>query len=453
MSNPQDAGPHSREGRPAPGAGNPAGETSLPDKPILEWTEEDWARWIAAPPSAPPASPEPSPPPEDVRAEPEAEPEIWVELDATSEMDVWAEPDTDAVDDAAAADVARPQPSADEEMLEPAGSERPVVGAAEPETEAETDGHVAVDAGEEHGRSDVASIEADRTSADAGATDDVWLPTTTQERDAPWEPGVEPATPEPAVEGPFEVEGPEAEEPSAVAAADEPLPVAAESDGEPATVTAPAAETDEPIAVPDDPLSVAAESPGEPGTVIDDAGEPSAVVEVDGPLPVAAEDAGEPATVSEEAGEPSAVVGPDSDEQPDGPVARAEREWWEAVPPPLPPPSPSSDADGRDEAGTAAAAATRALSGLTDVPPAATTPHPSFAPPRPAPGRTPTRGVPGTGVRPAPPRVQPVVIERSHRVRSALGLLGVAVLVGTIVAGLITVAIFAISVALRRAVG
>ena len=51
---------------------------------------------------------------------------------------------------------------------------------------------------------------------------------------------------------------------------------------------------------------------------------------------------------------------------------------------------------------------------------------------------------------PRPPMAAPV---RSHRVRSAFGLLGVAVMVGMVVAGLITVAIFAISVALRHAVG
>ena len=50
-------------------------------------------------------------------------------------------------------------------------------------------------------------------------------------------------------------------------------------------------------------------------------------------------------------------------------------------------------------------------------------------------------------------RRQPEAPEVSHRVRSAFGLLGVAMSVGVVVAGLITVAVFAISVALRHAVG
>ena len=124
------------------------------------------------------------------------------------------------------------------------------------------------------------------------------------------------------------------------------------------------------------------------------------------------------------------------------PAGAEEREWWEQSPPP-------PERDVRPDA-----APTRSVTGLT-------APMPPVAPPRPAgpaaatrsPGRTPSRGAPATGVRPTPPRAQPVVIEQTHRVRSALGLLGVAVLVGTIVAGLITVALFAVSVALRRAVG
>lgn len=51
------------------------------------------------------------------------------------------------------------------------------------------------------------------------------------------------------------------------------------------------------------------------------------------------------------------------------------------------------------------------------------------------------------------PRPQAPAPAGSHRVRSAFGLLGVAVMVGMVVAGLITVAIFAISLALRHAVG
>ena len=61
---------------------------------------------------------------------------------------------------------------------------------------------------------------------------------------------------------------------------------------------------------------------------------------------------------------------------------------------------------------------------------------------------------------PAPPTVAPVraepavvTVERSRRIRSALGLLVIAVTVGIIVAGLITVSVFAIGVALRRALG
>ena len=66
----------------------------------------------------------------------------------------------------------------------------------------------------------------------------------------------------------------------------------------------------------------------------------------------------------------------------------------------------------------------------------------------------PTRPMPaapvgGTGAG----RPRPVAPDPSHRVRSAFGLLVVAVTVGAVMAGLITVALFAISLALRHAVG
>ncbi|MGH9153755.1 MAG: hypothetical protein ACRD03_15445, partial [Acidimicrobiales bacterium] len=59
MTIPEDAGAPPRDGDPAPGtaeatpgAAPGAGPgAALPDKPILEWTEEDWAGWIARPPA------------------------------------------------------------------------------------------------------------------------------------------------------------------------------------------------------------------------------------------------------------------------------------------------------------------------------------------------------------------------------------------------------------------
>ncbi|MFP5376490.1 MAG: hypothetical protein ACLGIO_06880, partial [Acidimicrobiia bacterium] len=61
MTLPEDAGAPPRDGDPAPraaeaAAGPAAGAepaATLPDKPILEWTEEDWATWIARPPALP----------------------------------------------------------------------------------------------------------------------------------------------------------------------------------------------------------------------------------------------------------------------------------------------------------------------------------------------------------------------------------------------------------------
>lgn len=74
-------------------------------------------------------------------------------------------------------------------------------------------------------------------------------------------------------------------------------------------------------------------------------------------------------------------------------------------------------------------------------------------PPRPVPPR-PVRAAPAPPTI-APVRAEPAVltVERSHRIRSALGLLMVAVTVGIIVAGLITISVFAIGVAVRRALG
>ena len=71
----------------------------------------------------------------------------------------------------------------------------------------------------------------------------------------------------------------------------------------------------------------------------------------------------------------------------------------------------------------------------------------------PATGPAPPRPVAGPRRAEGPRADGRVAVERSHRVRSALGLMVVAVTVGIIVAGLITVTVFAIGVALRRAVG
>ena len=132
-------------------------------------------------------------------------------------------------------------------------------------------------------------------------------------------------------------------------------------------------------------------------------------------------------------------------------------------------PGPGTTAGGTEDSDTDAPAswwseATRAPAWpeTAPAPPAAAAPpRPPVAAPRPADRwdaraggeRTAPRTSPVTAPRPAAPRPPEVRIERSHRVRSAFGLLGVAVLVGMVVAALITVAIFAISVALRRAIG
>ena len=74
--------------------------------------------------------------------------------------------------------------------------------------------------------------------------------------------------------------------------------------------------------------------------------------------------------------------------------------------------------------------------------------------PRPAPAPPPPRFAPAAPTRPAARRGPAVFVdETSHRIRAAFSLLGVAVLVGTVMAGLITIVVFAIALALRQAVG
>ncbi|MFP5378092.1 MAG: hypothetical protein ACLGIO_15095, partial [Acidimicrobiia bacterium] len=98
-----------------------------------------------------------------------------------------------------------------------------------------------------------------------------------------------------------------------------------------------------------------------------------------------------------------------------------------------------------------AGGAARAVRGLSapSARPGAASPRP----PVPTGDRAPGRARAAPAARPVPPRVAPVVVERPHRVRSAVGLLAIAVLVGAMVAALVTVAVFALGVALRRAVG
>ncbi|HEX2701063.1 MAG TPA: hypothetical protein VHM89_12750 [Acidimicrobiales bacterium] len=160
---------------------------------------------------------------------------------------------------------------------------------------------------------------------------------------------------------------------------------------------------------------------------------------VDPPLPEL--EATEPEQAAPPA--PERVTAPETESTDDGAEewsGIAEHPWWESAPAPEPERVVFEEPPTRVEPAVAQ--------------------RPAERPPAPSPARSTARAP----SRPAPTpesyssarttvRSSAAPPEASHRVRSAFGLLGVAVSVGVIVAGLITIAIFAVSLALRRAVG
>lgn len=415
-------------GRTSPEEDGPDGDRSPPDdesrdststdKPVLEWTNEDWARWIdsgggslptAAPGAAagtPAAAPElaatvdepdaersaaaPGPSPaEAVPAAPDAPPPVAEEAGAfeavapdrpdgdpaaestvprVADGDVWA---FGAVDPAVSASGTG--------APEVAGSDRPPFEAGRPEVVEDQRSFEAVEP-------DVAvTDDSQRPAAASQAADGPGL--TAAEVETP------PAIPEPAVEAP----GP-------APATDAPAPPEAAPAFEPAAALAP-----EPDA---------------------GRGEVAGIVGGGAPEQVAA------AAASDEAPPPSdgAVLGGDADDEW---AAVSDHPWWESAPVLAPEPVVFGEDPPTQVEAIVAPPALEPVRPSRDRPPVRT-----------------TRPMPAPAPRPAHTDViRSQAPERSHRVRSAFGLLGVAMSVGVVVAGLITVAIFAISLALRRAVG
>ena len=131
-------------------------------------------------------------------------------------------------------------------------------------------------------------------------------------------------------------------------------------------------------------------------------------------------------------------------------AAVAEHPWWESAPEPDPATARVIRVQEPDEPG-----APKDLGALPPLDARPTTlPPPPLEPvaeSRPTPAPRITRPRPAPAVRPSAPAR--MAADVTHRVRSAFGLLGVSLLIGTVMAGLITVILFALSLALRRAVG
>lgn len=138
-----------------------------------------------------------------------------------------------------------------------------------------------------------------------------------------------------------------------------------------------------------------------------------------------------------------------------------EHPWWQSAPEPDPatarmvaveiPLEPEPAVEARVEPVLAP------LPAAPSAPEPLVPPFPLSPPKEPAPPAPPTRITRPAPARPAGGTTRPgpavYIDETSHRVRAAFSLLGVAVLVGTVMAGLITIIVFAISLALRQAVG
>ena len=502
----------------APGAGGPTAEgddATLPDKPVLEWTKEDWARWIEGPsvsgdvvadePAiAAPADEETLSPPtqprfpgsDPVGDEAVADDQEWM----TPTLDTSAGPPAAApVEDEVAPDALPGDDRREDDRGDPGAGPEP-----EGWAEATPPAAALAEPSESAVPEEVAPAEAFERSPDplegAAPADTVEQPL---ESSAP---AVSPGSPpEPlesaaaadAFEQPLEAAAPadafeRSPEPLESAAAaeafersPEPLEAAAPADAferspEPLESAAPAVRAEpEPRpsesvpAVPAEPFRAAApeevasaELPEQYGNLsapgvgapereaseLPEQYEEALAAGTDGSaLAPTAEDAWDDAPGATAVAAPvdaaEAEPYPWFAEEPEPAPATddtEERRWWEPDPRPTPTAPPELEAR-RD------AAAAEALAELSTAPVPSRPPVPVEG--RPSTTRTPPRSAPATGSRTAPPRPQPVVVERSHRVRSAFGLLGVAVLVGTVVAGLITVAIFIISLALRRAVG
>ena len=350
-------GPHDAPGTTAPEAVDPTedaepGSAELDTKPVLEWTNDDWSRWIDNNDSALPRTP------------------AGVDTDP---------PSTDRPD------AAGPEPAGPSDELsagEAPGADRPVAGGEDVETpDVDADGEPA------GGGADTLR-EPLRGDADAGS-------------DPGGASGSEAADDHPVEPDPFDT--------------DTGTGLAWPGDPDPGTGVGPGAEPAEPAAWLSDPLD-----------------EPTEVVAV---VPGRHE---EPAADDEWAGV-------------------ADHPWWESAPVldevnefaggTEPEPEPVTESTWGPEPTPEPVSAP-----WVDPPERAPLAPPpdvfSSNRPRPAPGAPMGTSTAGAWAA-APTRI----VDPSHRVRSAFGLLGVAILVGTVTAGLITVAIFAVALALRHAVG
>ena len=375
---PQGADPGSpRDEAPATATVPPAGDTPVGDplgaKPVLEWTKDDWSRWIAQSPA--------------VAAGPDARVDEAAAADepvALSEGVEWVTPEV---------------------AVSEAGTDQPIDEEEPPERRRDVD---PADAGE--GGSDVVVAPDDPPPAAAS----------------------EPAA-VPMVEGAGPHVEPEAARDRAAAELLEELAMpsaAPREDGGP--VPDVAADDDQVRRERVDERVPPAVGEVEPERMTSDAGD-------DGPGPERAPLA---------AGPESEWVRPRPSDTPPPPGAAAgevsppgERDWA---------PMPTPDDWPVDPASGAGATVAETEPVEADAPPSWWSEATGAPAGR---ERTAPRTSPATARLPTAVPPREVRLEPSHRVRSAFGLLGVAVLVGTVLAGLITVAIFVISVALRRAIG
>ncbi|MGI8686815.1 MAG: hypothetical protein ACR2MO_17280 [Acidimicrobiales bacterium] len=367
----------------------PANDASdLADKPVLDWTNEDWAGWIDSADGG--ALPVPTPGADRVE-EPAPEPEPMFA----------AEPGPEAVEPEPAF-AAEPGPEAVEPESAFAAESEPEVMAAEPEAavaaESEPD---AVEP--EPAFAAEPAIPAEPEAAVAAESDPAQHGEPTPEAAVGYGPG--------AFDDLAELAATTADEEQ------DPWATLDRLHKDPGLVHP--AEADDDPSGQDAWSPAGAEAPADPWA--------------QDPEPAPAERTETPAAVDEAGQAPAAAQGDVADA--DDWAGVSDHPWWESAPVLAPEPVVFGD-----EPPTSVEAS---------VPP----PAPPSAP------RAPERRVRTTRAMPAPPPAPAGVIrsqaphEPSHRVRSAFGLLLVAMSVGVVVAGLITVVIFAISVALRHAVG
>ena len=372
----EDGGPNHPDEGPVSTA-----EPSLDAKPVLEWTKEDWAAWIASPPTSAPPEPEAEGPEAPLRGESAVEA-------PTAGRVAWSPPPP-------------PEPPEPPPTVDTPSEPRPLdwVGG---------DWEEEVWATGEH-----APAAVNEPPPDVRVRDEVIVDVGLSEEDDLLDTGREGR---PSPDGPrldlFAGDVADVDEPPTETLA--------------AVAPEPAAASTEPVADPWDAADDALAGPGaDPPRVDTTVGEEPAV-----------EEPAVDTTVGEEPGDHAWAFGPD-------------RPWWE--PPFADPPSPP------------ASMVSHPPTGAVDLTETTTVPPPAGAFPRPvrpeagAVAQTPPRSTPATArdavSRPRFDRPAPLAESRPHRVRSAIGLLAVSVLVGLVLAALVTVAVFAIGVAIKRAVG